>query len=830
MRSHDWLSLLMVVLVAAHAPAGEAAHAKPDRGRVELIRDTWGTPHIFADTDAGAMYGLGYAAAEDRAFQMYYSLRIMQGRLAELIGAQKMPGRQTTAVDHDRQMRTFGFCRAAQEVVRHIDRESLALLEAYSDGVNDCMAANRGKRHYLFDQLGLNPEPWTPADCIVSWWHLGQFFAGDGTRELIHYRNTMGGGAEPMRPARGDAARGAPVRGGPAQRNSARNMQNSALKALPPDDAAAVIRREDVTDEWLGQTRDFMRSYGAPATRPAGEEGPKFSHAWVVGGGRTTTGSAVLVSDPQTPVRNPSLWYQFHAQGKSFNARGIGVPGSPIILIGWNQNVAWGTTALGADQADLFRLMTDPQHPDQYCFDGQWRPMTVRREAIKVRDGQDEPLVVRLTHLGPVATAFCFALPGEGEVALKRIPICETDRETVSGAIAMLRAKSAAEFMTALGGWRFPSVNVVFGDAKGDIGFSIAGEIPIRSSLEPLAGAAAMDGTSARFDWQSILPPQFLPRVINPKRGYLAIANHRAIGSFYPIPLGASTGWMGDTERSWRLRERLEMKTRFSPQDVLDIHNDSVNPTRRDIVRLGLHLRDVLQRELSEGATNALEHLRPWHAAGASSDLTAAGAELACEIPTFFRIMTTDLARIYGGGQSGLCYFLKTVDARLRQDAKADITPLEQAFIDDSLAAAWTSAVQRYGRDPRQWPAIARRQVTQRRLGYYETLDGFGSLDPERTLLMPALTCIDGGTIRSQAAQSYTQFVPLHDTDAALSMLPIGTSEIPDSPSRTSTMRLWAARQLHAAPLSHEKVEALAVSKRMLGIGTAASAPSSPGN
>jgi len=128
MRAYSWLSLFVLSMVLAYAVA-EAATATPDRGRVELIRDTWGTPHVFADTDAGAMYGLGYATAEDRAFQMYYSLRIMQGRLAELIGPQKMPGRQTTAVDHDRQMRTFGFCCAAQEVVRHLDRESLALLQ-----------------------------------------------------------------------------------------------------------------------------------------------------------------------------------------------------------------------------------------------------------------------------------------------------------------------------------------------------------------------------------------------------------------------------------------------------------------------------------------------------------------------------------------------------------------------------------------------------------------------------------------------------------------------------------------------------------------------------
>ena len=106
----------------------------------------------------------------------------------------------------------------------------------------------------------------------------------------------------------------------------------------------------------------YAREHGLAAAA-ATASGPKFSHAWVVGGKRTTTGSSVLVSDPQTPVRNPSLFYEFHVQGKTFNARGIGVPGSPIILIGFTDQVAWGVTALGADQADLFLLETDPASP-----------------------------------------------------------------------------------------------------------------------------------------------------------------------------------------------------------------------------------------------------------------------------------------------------------------------------------------------------------------------------------------------------------------------------------------------------------------------------------
>jgi acyl-homoserine lactone acylase PvdQ len=588
---------------------------------------------------------------------------------------------------------------------------------------------------------------------------------------------------------------------------------------MPPDDGPAVVKRADVTRDWIERVERYAREHGLQAAGD-GPEGPKFSHAWVVGGKRTTTGSSVLVSDPQTPVRNPSLFYEFHLQGKTFNARGIGVPGSPIILIGFTDQVAWGVTALGADQADLFLLETDPARADQYRFNGQWRPMTSHRETIQVKGGSPIEWTVRETHLGPVATAFCFAQPGDGEVALKRIPVCETDRDTIQGAIAMMRARNSGEFQTALNDWRFPSVNVVFGDRAGKIGYRAAAAIPIRSRADASSGRMAGPGTTSARDWQEILPADLLPQVNNPKSGFLYSGNHRPIESWYPLPLGAMTGAGGDTLRSWRLRERLEAKAVFSPEEVRDIHYDTVNAARRDIVRIGLHLRDGLKRELSDDARLALAHLEPWYRAGASSALTAKGAELATELNTFFRFMNTDLALVYGGGESGLAYFLRTAAARLEHDPKAGFSALEQTYLDQVLAGAWQSARQRYGDDPSAWNDRARQAVRQRRMGYFEGLDGFPSLDETQDLPFPALTDLDGGTIASQASQSYTQWVPMHDPDQAQTILPIGESELPGSPARCSTLELWAKGKLHPAPLSRARVEQLGVTRKALAAGT----------
>jgi penicillin amidase len=588
---------------------------------------------------------------------------------------------------------------------------------------------------------------------------------------------------------------------------------------MPPDDGSAVVQRSDVSAEWVERVTRFAQDLGVRPDGSGGEDGPRFSHAWVVGGRRTTTGSSVLVSDPQTPVRNPSLLYEFHVAGRTIDARGVGVAGSPVLLIGFTTRVAWGVTALGADQADLFILDTDPSRPDQYRFDGTWRPMTVRQEVIRVKGQKPVDWTVRSTHLGPVATAFCFARPDEGEVALKRIPMAETNRETIQGAIAMMRAKNVREFDAALASWRFPSVNVIFGDREGAIGYRSVSAVPIRSRVDTAGGRMAVPGRVAADDWRTFVPPDLLPGVVNPASGFLYSGNHRPVGSWYPIPIGISTGAGGDTTRSWRLRERLEGQAKLSPEAILAIHSDGVNPARREIVRVGLHLRDRLKRTLPEDANRALAVLEPWHRAGASSSLASSGAEVAMELNTFFRFVSTELAFVYGGGETGLTYFLKTIGARLDRDPAAAVSALEEAFIAGSLASAWQSTSQKYGPDQAMWNRRAREAVTARRLGAYESLDGFPSLDRSLDLAVPPLAVVDGGTIASQAAQSYTQFVPMHDPDQAMTVLPIGQSERPGAASRTVTMQLWSEGRLHPAPLSRARVEALAVSRRQLVFG-----------
>ena len=782
--------VIFVLAVSGIAFGGPAS----EYGPVELLRDSWGVPSVFAGTDRGAMYGLGYACAEDRGFQMHYFLRMMQGRMAEVFGdVEKHKAGGTgpkTTLEHDQVTRMFGFARAADRVVQNLDRQTLGLLKAYSAGVDDYFAQHEADEHYLFAKVGLKREAWTPADCILSWWHFAQFFSKNGLRDTPS-----------LTPQ-------APRRPGPG---------------IFIDDDAAVVRREDVSEQWIEKVNAWMRDAGLTPAEPRGPQSPnpKFSHAWVVGGKKTTTGASVLVSDPQTPVWNPSLLYEFHIKGDSFNVRGVGVAGSPVILIGFNEHVAWGVTALGADQADIFILDTDPAHPDKCRVDGQWLDMNKRQESIKVKGAETQRMVVRETIFGPIASEFVWRNPDRQEVALWRMPVAQTESETIDGALAMMRAGSCQEFAAALPGWSFPTANCIFGDSRGNIGYWSLGALPVRSALTGFDGGRAQDGSTLRGMWQGMIPYDILPHCMNPKRGYLVTANHRTIQSFYKVPFGNMTGSSGDTDRGLRVKERiaehLAENDRFSPEDVLAIHYDSVNVWKRQIVHLGLMVLGSTPDKLSQKAKQALRYLRPWYAKGAETDLAVPGTELVNEMNVIFRGGVFGLVRKYGGGVSGLARFAKTVSGRYAANPAAPVPDDERTFVDKVLAQAWTRTQNRYGADRAAWNALARQALCNTMLGYMDSLDGFGSLDKQNDVRMPLLKTIDGSTILSQKAQSYTQFVPLHDVDASLSILPIGSSENPKSPYRFSTYSDWAQGRLHPAPLSREAVEKIAVLRSTLG-------------
>jgi penicillin amidase len=548
------------------------------------------------------------------------------------------------------------------------------------------------------------------------------------------------------------------------------------------------------------------------------EDGPKFSHVWAVSGARTTTGSAVVIADPQTPVTMPAVWYEFAVSGDSFAVRGIGIAGSPAIVIGYNSGLAWGLTATGLDQADVFRLEWDPLVTAQthYLYDGQSLEIEVETEEILVSGGDPVPFEWKNTVIGPLVTESLNGVdPGEA-YALRALPMTDSAPDTIVGQFAVMRATNIAELQEAITGWRFPTVNLVAGDSAGDVFYSLVGAIPLRSLASPLGGAIAQDGSTSATEWQDIIPSEYLPHVTNPSPGYVYSANHRPMGAWYPLPLGLGSNSRGDTSRSRRLGELLgALPNPVTPEQILaDVQGDCVNPSKRDLAALAAHVESLGGTGLSADALLALDFLGPWAASGGSVATGSAEAALAFRLGGLFRLNTAGitLSRAYGGGENGLNFFLKTLKEEVAADPTALPSAEAQAYLDWSLTKAWDDLG---STDPSQWADDFAATQASPLIEYFKQLGGIPSLDSNITYQGGPLPCADGGTVQSNRQQSYTHWVDLAAVDSARSLLPPGGDEGPEANS-TGQASLWETAALKPAPLSESEVAALAVTTEEL--------------
>ncbi|MDZ4256372.1 MAG: penicillin acylase family protein, partial [archaeon] len=454
---------------------------------LKIIRDQFGVPHVFATTDYSAFYGMGYATAQDRIYQMHRTRMIMKGRLSELNGS--MGGGAT--INLDIKMRRLQFADYAAARYPNLDAETKDFLQAYSDGVNYYLETHKTSLLYLFDSV---PEPWTPVDSLLVWDSVVR--AGVDATEVTN-RRTFDQKVAQLGSA--DAA--------------AADMEPTAYV----DSDGAVVQQSDVPAATLQAMQTYANQhspFGGYSTNLI--EVPKMSHAWVVGGSRSTTGAAILVSSPQLDVTSPSPWHEIHVKGATFDVRGAAIPGAPGIYVGFNPRVAWGITAAGGDLSDVFKLKM--VGTDQYEYNGQTYTIESRNETILVKNGNPQSITVKKTILGPIITPMVSALPGE-EYIVQAVPLVDSDIHTIQSLIAMMRADDVYQFRDALAKYRSPAVHIIFGDSQGNIGYWHLAAVPTRSSLSPLAGMVAQDGSHSQYLWQGFIPHTLRPHVINPSSG-----------------------------------------------------------------------------------------------------------------------------------------------------------------------------------------------------------------------------------------------------------------------------------------------------------------------
>ncbi len=799
---------------------------------LDVVRDRFGVPHVFAATDRDAYYGLGYACAEDRFLQMSYLRLAMQGRMAEVFGPDGGDG-SNEFVRHDVRMRLLGYDRLAQQLAAGLDAETRSLLQAYADGVNDFVQSPGALLHPLFATTGIPIETWTPADSVLLWMRLARFF----------------GGAEPLDEA--------------ATRHSHEALVptlgvDGATDALFPDrvidEEAAVVQQGDVPAATRAAIDAYAAQFGFPGPIAGAtliDDRAHFSHAWAVSGARTTTGRAILVGDPRLPLRNPNSLWEAHVVGATFEVRGVTAAGSPNFLVGSTDTVAWSVTASGLDQADLFELVLDPANPGgRYLLDGQPTPWAVdAAETVLVAGGAPVSVRYRETVWGPVVTEF----PGDAryvadvqageEFALQWAGRSAAPGAPAAGWLAAYRAGNAASFRAALGGVTYPGMNCVFADAAGSIGYSVVGALPLRADPSALGGRASLDGSVAASDWLDIVPHDLKPAVLDPADGFVYSANHLPVGGWYPLPFVLKGG---HTVRSWRLRELLD-DLLPTPQSVVDparveaLHGDGGWPLARDLVQLGLHLRD--DQPLVDGqafvfqpdALSTLTMLETWadtagDGAGAvdldSDGLLSAALPGASALARWvgvvpFRsqaiggLVDATIISAHGAGESGFAFFLRERIEGIRATPAIPLNLAEATWIDTALAEGWRLANTRMG-PPAGWANWFQTVHLVANVPGWVDLEGFPSLDSSASSVRGPVTVAFGETILSQFQQSYTQVVEPAAPDATRSLLAGGAFENPASDLRQPVYDdqfgawLQSPQALKASPLSRSAVETLA--------------------
>jgi penicillin G amidase len=542
---------------------------------VSIERDLHGIPTIRAASMEDAAFGLGFAHAQDRLWQLETHRRIGSGRLAEAFGR--------SALDNDKFLRALGVRRAAEAQWLQLGAESKRVLQAYAGGVNAWQREHLQARPPEMLMLGVPVEDWTPVDslawAIMMAWDLG----GNWSTELLRARLALTL---------------------PVARINELLPPYPGEVPLPTADYAALMRSLKLGGSLTALSAQRIDHLQAIAP-PSGIEGVG-SNNWVVAGTHTTSGKPLLANDPHLKITAPALWYLARIEVTGANGSkmaGATMPGLPGVVLGQNEHIAWGFTNTNPDVQDLYVERFKPDDPMQVQTPRGWERLVGVSEDIRVNGAPSENLVVRVSRHGPMISdaggvaGEVAGIEGNAPYGLAlRWTALDADSDPIAAGLAISRATSAAEFVEAATRlWVAPMQNMVVADRAGQIAFVSAGRVPMRKRDNDLMGLVPAPGWDARYDWDGFIPAAQTPREAQPARGWIATANQRIHGNDYPYFV--TSEWAAPY-RQQRIEQLLRARDKHGAADMAAMQADVLSlATQR--------LLPWLQRTRSEHALAA---------------------------------------------------------------------------------------------------------------------------------------------------------------------------------------------------------------------------------
>lgn len=574
--------------------------------KVEVYRDGFGVPHIYASSAHDLYFAQGFVHAQERFWQMDFWRHIGSGRLSEMFGKGQL--------GTDRFLRSLGWARVAEAEWEGLSPEGKRVLQAYVDGVNAWLKDHAGAAASLeYVILGLlSPdyriEPWTPVNSL-TWgkamaWDLGGNLDDEIARAVLSKSLSPAQVAELYPPYPADYPVIVPRIGeAQAEPGPAAAPAPGPLSRSDPAAPGVLAALESVA-----HNLDLARSVLGPTGPDIG------SNSWVVGGSRTTTGKPLLANDMHLGIQMPSIWFEndLHSSGsageKPVDVTGFSFAGVPGVVAGHNARIAWAFTNLGPDVQDLFIEKVNPANPNQYEYKGAWVDFETRKETLKIAGGKTEEITVRVSRHGPVIsdsygpleraldpkTAPLPDAAGTGLPATYAVALAWTALSPSSPFEAIWRFNVASdweEFRAAAKGFDVPAQNLLYADVDGNIGYQTPGLIPLRAKGD---GTLPVPGWSGDYDWKGFIPFDKLPWEYNPKSGYIVTANNQASPRDYPFLITKDWDY---GQRAERISEMIKTAPgKIDAAYITGMHGDSASLNARDLlpVLLGLRLDPAL--------------------------------------------------------------------------------------------------------------------------------------------------------------------------------------------------------------------------------------------
>jgi penicillin amidase len=734
---------------------------------VEVRRDRWGVPHIYARTQHDLFFAQGFVAAQDRLWQMDIWRRTAEGRLAEVLGA--------PAVERDRLARLFRYRGPADADWAAYGPDTKAIVSAFVGGVNAYIAQVKDRPPIEFTLMGYAPEPWTIDVPLARVTTLSG--VSNATTEILRARLIAVVGKK----------------------------ATEAILPTEPTRALDPVPGLDLTGLDLSALGGVNNAYADISFQRV--EG---SNNWVVSGKKTRSGKPILANDPHRAITHPSVRYITHLVGPGWNVIGAGEPASPGVSIGHNERIAFGLTVVGMDQQDVYlekvgscpsgignresrieasRAGGDSRFPIPYsrCYrhNGGWQPITSVIDTIRVKG--EQPRIVRLdfTHHGPIVSTDS----ARGRAVAIRMVGQEPGTAAYLASLQLGRARNWRDFQGAMARWKMPSENMIYADVDGNIGWIASGYMPRRrwSGLLPVPG----DG---RFEWNGFVPVNALPQSYNPASGFIATANNNILPPGYKTPIAYD--WSSDYRVS-RIREVLSSRNDFTVADFEKLQHDDLSLLARHLVP---QLVSAAQR-LGKRDSQAVQMLARWDFRMSRE----ASAPLLFEAwaPTLARRANAMRMPAEAAEAIGRYTDYEEFEKFLAAPAGAVSAAARDSLLVGALADAVAELTRRFGADTTKW-----RWGTVHVAELHHPLARAFDLPPvSRAGDGNTVFATAGANYQQTAGASYREVIDLGNFDNSVAINVPGQSAQPGSEYYDDLLSLWGNDKYFPLVFSRSRVE-----------------------